>query len=416
MLEAIPKKVTGFLIHLTIASSVLIKLYKSMLNRRSFLIGAGTFGVAQFLAGCGAPATALKVLLLKGSIPPQLLGKFRQQIEQENALSLKPESQLKDLFKLLQTWQEKPKANKNLFDWVPLLGQKTPTIADLVTLGDYWLARAIQEKLIQPLQVAELPGWQKLPPRWQSLVKRNSQGNLDENGQIWGAPYRWGTTMIAYRQDKFKKLGWQPTDWGDLWREELRDRISLLDQPREVIGLTLRKLGHSYNSLDLTKIANLKSELMSLHNQVKFYSSDYYLQPLILGDTWLAVGWSHDILSLQSRYPNIKAVIPQSGTALWADVWVKPASVVREENRLAIEKKWLDFCWQPQPAQQISLLTDAASPIILSLTEKDLPKDIKNNSLLLVNQKILKDSEFLFPLPEVTLAQYVELWKEVRQI
>lgn len=65
-------------------------------------------------------------------------------------------------------------------------------------------------------------------------------------------------------------------------------------------------------------------ELKTLNQQVKFYDSRNYLQPLILGDTWLAVGWSTDIIPLIERYHNIKAVIPLSGTSLWADIWVKP--------------------------------------------------------------------------------------------
>ena len=50
---------------------------------------------------------------------------------------------------------------------------------------------------------------------------------------------------ITRLKNKFEELGWKPKDWSDLWRTELRDRISLLDQPREVIGLTLKKMGFS---------------------------------------------------------------------------------------------------------------------------------------------------------------------------
>jgi putative spermidine/putrescine transport system substrate-binding protein len=147
-------------------------------------------------------------------------------------------------------------------------------------------------------------------------------------------------------------LKWTPRDWNDLWREEVRDRISLLDQPREVIGLTLKKLGHSYNTENLEKVPDLKKELDALNRQAKFYSSDTYLEPLILGDTWLAVGWSTDVLPILQRYQQIAAVIPQSGTALWANLWVQPARDVRSAP---LDHQWIDFCWQPQIAQQISL-------------------------------------------------------------
>ena len=252
-----------------------------MFSRRSFLTSAGMLALVQ-LSGCSEAQAALKVLLLEGSIPPQLLAAFRKQATRKK-LIVKPKSQLQDLWDLLQNWQSK---NQNSAS-----KQLSPSdIADLVTIGDYWLAEAIQNGLIQPLSVDRLEQWQKLPPRFVELVQRNSQGRIAPNGAVWGAPYRWGSTLMVYRRDQFKKLGWTPSDWSDLWREELKDRISLPDQPREVIGLTLKKLGYSYNTENLNEVPNLKSELLALQQQVKFYSSDNYLQPLIFG-RYLASGW-----------------------------------------------------------------------------------------------------------------------------
>src|ERR687886_143057 len=305
-----------------------------MMKRRSFLVGASSLALGQLMSGCNRQQqVSLNVQLLKGSIPAQMLNEFRKGLKLPAKLDFTPENQLNDLFKRLKIWKQQAGKTDNQ-QWLPLpfIGDKTPELANLVTLGDYWLEKAIQEKLIQPLDPEDGKGWQQLPPRWQELVRRNDQGQLAKNGQVWGAPYRWGTTVIAYRRDKFEELGWTPKDWSDLWRPELRDRISLLDQPREVIGLTLKKLGLSYNTKNLSKVPNLKEELLKLHQQVKYYSSNKYLEPLIFGDTWLALGWSTDILPLRTTYGEIDAAVPLSGTALWADVWVQPASLSTNSN------------------------------------------------------------------------------------
>lgn len=386
-----------------------------LFNRRSFLIGAGAIALAQGLSGCGSSQTALKILLLKGSIPPQLIGAFKDKISLEETISFTPESQLQDILNLLKTGQQKEKPQQGLFNRIPFINREKTIDVDLTTLGDYWLEDAIQKKLIKPLNLSNLTGWQQLAERWQNLVKRNENGKISENGQIWGAPYRWGTTLIAYRTDKFNQLGWKPTDWTDLWREELRDRISLLDQPREVIGLTLKKLGYSYNSEDLNQIPHLETELLSLQKQTRFYSSDRYLEPLIMGDTWLAVGWSSDILAITSRYRNIKAVIPRSGTSLWADVWVRPAIETTSNNAISDLQQWIDFCWQPESANQISLFTNGASPRIFSLKANELAQDIRNNPLIFIDPQILDKCEFLYPLSPQALKQYRDLWKQVRE-
>lgn len=390
-------------------------------------MGTSALALSQLASGCNSQQASLRVQLLKNSIPAQLVGGFRQTLKQSAVLKFDPVEQLQDLFTLLNSWKQQAKETDSqqrqffpFLEFLPFMGKKTPRRADLVTLGNYWLESAIQEQLIQPLDIEGLKGWQQLPTRWQQLVKRDHENQPSDSGLIWGAPYRWGTTVIAYDREKFKELGWTPQDWSDLWRPELRDRISLLDQPREVIGLVLKKLGHSYNTANINQVTNLKQELQSLHRQVKFYSSNHYLEPLVLGDTWLAVGWSTDALSVQSSYRQIEVVVPESGTALWADLWVKPASIANQSNseqtdeRNSLVKQWIDFCWQPKSAIEISLFAKGISPAIANVNPKDLPKNLRENSLLSPDSPVFTKSEFLKPLPQSALEQYEALWNEIR--
>lgn len=413
------------------------------MQRRSLLIGTGALALTQLLGGCNTTASGLRVLFLQNSIPPQLLKEFRQQLTQKTALNFAPRAQLADLFMLLEQWHgksSKPSANPRSGLSLPLpVSPSAADQADLITLGDTWLATAIQQGLVQPLEVEQLPGWAQLPPQWQTLVRRDRAGNLDPGGQIWAAPYRWGTLTIAYHKEKFAALGWTPRDWADLWRPELRQRISLLDSARAVIGLTLKHLGQSVNIENLAAVSTLQSELAALQRQVKFYSSDAYLQPLILEDTWLAVGWSTDLLPIVERNPALAAVVPASGTILWSDLWVRPSKPAQTSSNaadasstaraasppnqsktnspnqaIALADQWIDFCWKPEIATKLSVLTAAASPIV-ALNRTDLPDSLKHNALLLPDPKILQQSEFLLPLPATTATEYRQVWQTLRQ-
>jgi putative spermidine/putrescine transport system substrate-binding protein len=363
-----------------------------MVNRRFFLVGSGSLFLNQFLSSCENSEQALDIALLQGSIPPQLVRQFQRAVPAAKAVVFQPLSQLSGLYDLLK-------------------GSSSENMA-LVSIGDTWLAEAVQHQLIQPLNLETLPNWSKVPKPWQDLVRRDAQGYPQSTGKLWGSPYRWGGSLIVYRQDKFSGFDWTPQDWSDLWREEIKGRISLVDQPREIIGLTLKSLGYSYNTANISPITPLKAKLLQLQQQVKFYSSEHYLQPLILGDTWLAVGWSGDILPVVARNPNLKVVVPSSGTSLWADIWVKPAS-----NTLAsadILPEWLNFCWQSESAHLISLLTSGLSPVLLTEPREQIPRDILKNPFLTGDRQVLERSEFLFPLSEKSQAEYNSLWKEMR--
>ncbi len=379
-----------------------------MVSRRSFLLGSSSIALSSLLSSCDS-ASDLSVAILQNSLPNQLITSIPKQSSSLGIVKLKPESTLEELYNSLLIQQGKKPDNLKHNQGKSSLrlsssnnNQSSSQSKDLITLGNYWLTSAITNQLIDSLELTKLENWQKLPPSFQQLVTRNNQGRLDNQGKIWGAPYRWGYMMIAYREDKLKPLGWQPQDWNNLWQPEINNRLSLVNNPREVIGLVLKKLGYSYNTTNPQTIPNLLPELQSLHQQVKFYDSRNYLQPLILGDTWLAMGWSTDIIPVIERFSNIRAVIPASGTSLWADIWVKPRSHSIPENIY----NWIDFCWQPKSARQISLFTSGISPMETSFSTN-------NRQIPLMSEELLAKSEFIEPLEDNFFAQYKEIWSKI---
>ena len=384
-----------------------------MIGRRSFLLTTATIAIAQLLSSCGNSPQGFTVSLLQGSIPLQLIGDFRKKIGKKDQVKFKPQAQLSELFKLLSDPSLAESSSNFMEKLLGLFRQKTPKNPDLLTLGDYWLESAINQKLLQPLDSNQLENWDKLPLSSQKLVKRDNSGKSSDSGEIYGAPYRWGNTIIVYRKDKFEGLDWQPQDWDDLWRSELRDRISLLDSYREVIGLTLKSLGHSYNSDSIDSIPDLETKLVQLNQQVKFYSSDKYLQPLIIGDTWLAVGWSSDILPLMKRYSNLGVVVPKSGTSLWADLWIKPKSTPQMADNSTLSA-WIDFCWQPKAAKQISLFTSGISPMWTDQESINLSKNTQNRDFMRATLDNLAQSEFIRPLKPEINQEYLSLWQKIR--
>jgi putative spermidine/putrescine transport system substrate-binding protein len=383
------------------------------MERRTFLRSAGLLALSQLLIGCEPNKQAtLFINLLKDSIPPQVVDEFGKMLQKKGQLSVTPVSQLQELFEQLRVTREnqtKPLEKKGWSFQLPFGKSDKDSVPDLVTLGDYWLKTAIEQKLIQPLEVEKLKQWSNLPKNWQELVTRNDQGLLDAKGKVWGAPYRWGSTIIVYRRDKFQQRGLKPPqDWADLWRSELKGRISILNQPREVIGLTLKKLGKSYNTEKLQEIPDLEKELRALNQQVKFYSFDRYIEPLIMGDTWVAVGWSSDIIPVMPRYPQFSAIIPQSGTAIWADLWVRPAGA----GKLDFASQWIDYCWQPEVVKQITLLNKTNSPIVTKIDPGDIQSSLRD--LLILNPESFAKNEFLRPISASANKEYQDLFNKIR--
>jgi len=104
-------------------------------------------------------------------------------------------------------------------------------------------------------------------------------------------------------------------------------------------------------------------------------------------------------------------VIPTSGTALWADVWVQPSS---QQSLSEPMSQWINFCWEMEAASQIGLFTNASSPILLNTKREKLPKTLQQDALRIPQPTLLEKSEFLLPLSPQTKEQYRRIWQDMR--
>ena len=138
--------------------------------------------------------------------------------------------------------------------------------ADVVSLGDEFLAPAIAAGLILPLdRTAPASEWYaRTPPNWRRVVSRDANGRFipppapsrlsrgfpnvgaathpADASTVYGVPYRWGCQLIAYRVDKLpaSMRDRPPRDWSDLWRPEFAKRVALPGGPRAMLTAATR--------------------------------------------------------------------------------------------------------------------------------------------------------------------------------
>ena len=396
------------------------------MDRRTFLKAITLPALALSTSGCQAQGNVLRLMALRGSVPIQLPKQFKQ--DNGATVDLRQARQLQDIFQQLQQWKRQSTGEVNtpkglVSSPAPLVGTPAEaTIADLATVGDFWLTLAIRQQLLRPMTTIEkIPAWQSLDPKLKDFLTRNDRGELatgPDGGRVWAIPYRLNSTVLLYRKDIFADRELPlPTDWADLWRSDLKGRISLLDQPREVIGLTLKKLGKSYNTQDLATIPELNTTLAQLHHNAKFYSSTHYLQPLTLEQTWLAVASSTDALRVMRQNPKMAAVFPKSGSALNADLWVQPAQPEKSEpseTAMAAIAAWCDYTLNVGRADQFSLLTQGISPSLDQNGNTSTPAELRSNPILMPGAEALNKSEFLQPQTEKTIQQWRSAWETMR--
>lgn len=375
------------------------------MNRRNFL--ASTLGLAltSLAAGCQRRWTGdLGLAMLAGSVPGQLVQRFQREQAQVAQVSVVAQDSLRELYRLLQTWQQQT-PSRSATSTAPA------RTAQWVTQADAWLAPAIQQGLIRPIATNTLERWPQLPDIWPALVRRNTQGMPDDAGEVWGIPYRWAPLAILYDRRTLGANAAPVQGWVDLLRPGWNQRLMLPDDERLVIGLALKALNASANTLDLTTVPDLAAFLAQLHQQVRWYNATHSLKALIIRDAAVIVGWLDALLPVAQRYRHLTLAIPTEGTLASADLWVQPTMA---PDPSPIATNWLNFCLSDSFTEQMAIYSQGLTPWHWNADPAKLPPAFQPEAGLLSSLAGLANSEFLLPLPSDAQAQYTDLWQRLR--
>ncbi len=194
--------------------------------------------------------------------------------------------------------------------------------------------------LLKPLDHKTLLNLKYLSPEFQTPVW--------DPELKWSVPYMWNGTGIAYRKDL--AIG----KWADLWKRDFKGRITMLDDPEDVIGASLQKLGLPFNATDPRQLAAAKEEAIQQKSLVRAYINAEVKDQLVAGDVIAAQLWSTTASQAMSANHEIGFVYPAEGFPLYAD-----NAVILGRSELAHE--FLNFLLRPEVAAANSKAGESAT-------------------------------------------------------
>ena len=238
---------------------------------------------------------------------------------------------------------------------------------------------------LSKLSSKDVPNIKHIDRKWMNAFK-------GANG--YTLPYFWGTTGIAYRKDIIKE---PISSWTQLFNPstEMQGKIIMLGVSRDVIGMALKSLGYSANSVDFMALNKVENLLKSQKPHVKTYS---YMtldktSPLVTGDAVIAMAFSGDALMMKEHNENIEYVLPKEGGNLWVDY----LAVLEASNNKVLAKKFIDFVNSPEMAAKNANFVYYATPN--KTAKKLLSKEFLSDPVIYPPKFHLDKSEFDGDLP-----------------
>jgi len=224
---------------------------------------------------------------------------------------------------------------------------------DVVFPSNNFIGRQIKAGVFKELDRSKLNNYKHLDKDILKVLESVDPGNK------FSIPYMWGTTGIGYNVKKVQAAfdGKAPVDsWDLIFKPEnaakLKDcGLVLLDDPSEILSITLHYLGKDPNSMESKDYTEEALPLLkSIRPSIKYFHSSQYINDLANGDICAVVGWSGDILQARDRAEEAKAgvevaySIPKEGAATWFDMIAVPADADNVDNA----HKFLDFLMDPK--------------------------------------------------------------------
>jgi spermidine/putrescine transport system substrate-binding protein len=204
--------------------------------------------------------------------------------------------------------------------------------------GDY-VSIMIQQNMLEKIDKAKIPNLKNIDP----LVLQKA---AYDSAMEYSVPYYFGAAGITVNTAKVPDF---QRSWSIFGREDLRNRMTMLDDMREVMGDALVHLGYSVNTTDSAQI-NAAKDLINNSwkpNLTKF-DAEAFGKGYANGDFWVVQGYAEVVFeeiadNEQLMKDSVFFIPPEGGPA-----YIDSMCILKGSKNLDLAYKFIDFIHRPE--------------------------------------------------------------------
>ncbi len=225
---------------------------------------------------------------------------------------------------------------------------------DIFSPTDWMAARVIREGLCQPLDLMQLP---HVVSNMLDALKDVPFDPGRRNSVTWQS----GFAGIGYNR---AKVGRELRTLDDLWADDLKGKIVVLQEFRDTVGIVMQSQGVDITS-DWGRTEYEKAvdfiEGKIADGFIRKVKGNAYLEDLTAGTAYAGITWSGDIFTLawDTGDDNWTFTIPESGGTLWSDNNLIPITSTHQRNA----HRLIDYYYEPEVAAEVAAYVNYVCPV-----------------------------------------------------
>lgn len=267
---------------------------------------------------------------------------------------------------------------------------------DVIQPSDYMVATMIKQDLLEPLNKENIPNWSNITDRFKNQPY--------DPGNKYSVVYTSGVTGIAYNK---KYVKGEINSWSDLWNPEYKDKVLLLDDAREVIGMGLKKNGFSNSSTNEAELKKAVDDIKELLPSVLAFDTDNIKQKMIAEEGYIGTVWSGDAAYIAAQNPDVAFVVPKEGGTIWSDNYAIPKGSKHKD----LAEKFINYMLDPQVSAKNYESIGYSDPN--DKAKEFHSKEYLANTMINLSDDELSRTEWLMDVGK-TLQVYDRYWTEIK--
>lgn len=267
---------------------------------------------------------------------------------------------------------------------------------DLTFPSNYMFEFLYQQKMIQPLNFAKIPNFKNFDEHYRQFSLKNYED--------YYIPYIITFTGLGYNKERVPNM---QKSWTVFGREDLKGRMTMLNDIREVFGAALKTLGYSLNSTDPNQIDQALQILKAWKKNLAKFESEQYKHGLASSEYLVSQSWAGDTAQVAAENDQIDFVIPNEGSIISCEYMVLLEGA--QEPNLA--HAFMNFIYSPEIAAQNMTYTRFLQPN--KAAYEYLPNELRKSPALFPSKEAIKKSELIRNIgPDIIL--YNKAWDALK--
>ncbi len=219
-------------------------------------------------------------------------------------------------------------------------------------------------------------------------------------GCKFSVPYILGAAGVTVNKNNISEF---EKSWNLFNRADLKGRMTLLDDMREVLGAALKTLGYSVNTTNPEELQKAKELVLKWRKNIVKFDAEAFAKGFAAGEFWVVHGYAENVfLELDSNMrKNVEFFIPKEGSAMYMDNMV----ILKDAKNKEFAYKFINFIHEPQVYAKI---VDFLMLPSINVEARQLRKVKPNYDI-----PDLANSEFKEDLG-ANLELYNKIWQEIR--